>query len=155
MDNFVYGTPSLEESKNLWKRFLGEADVTRDEYEAAAKSLGQHIATQYALYDHRAQGDVYVRGDFTGDRTQCVELYVPELISREFIAHLQLWLRDYEDGAWRIVIPTYVGDSATILVYPDTVRLGDEWTADFDDAYRSIPQMMRARDQHGTDKRST
>ncbi len=84
-----------------------------------------------------------------------VELYVPELICHEFIAHVQLWLRDHEDGAWRIVIPTYVGDAATVVVYPDTVRLGDEWAADLDDAYRTIPQMMRARDQYGTYNRST
>ena len=144
MNEFVYGTPSLEESKNLWKRFPGETDVTEEEYETAATALSAHIAKRFSLYDHTGRGDVYVRADFTGDRTQCVELYVPELISHPFITHLQSWLVDYGDGAWRIVVPTYVGDAAAIMIYPNTVRLGTEWGSDLDDAYRKIPRLMRA-----------
>lgn len=116
MSDFIYGTPSLEEGKSLWKRLPGEADVTREEYHAADESLSRHIADRYVIWDLKTEGDVYVRGNYTGDRTQVAEVYLPELISREFIRHLQVWLRTYEDGAWRIVIPTYVGDGATIVV---------------------------------------
>jgi len=155
MSDFIFGTPSLEESRNSWKRFPGEAEVTKEEYEAAYESLTRHIAERYVICDYKTKGDVYVRGDFTGDRTQVVELYLPELISHEFIANLQVWLRDYEDGAWRIVVPTYVGDAATIVIYPEVVRLGAEWEADLDDAYHTIPKMMRARDFDGTYKKGT
>jgi hypothetical protein len=145
MNGFVHGTPSLEESKSLWKRFPGETDATREEYEAAAVALSAHIATRFTLRaDNTGKGDLYVRGDFTGDRTQCVELYVPEVISRPFIAHLQTWLVVYDHGAWRIVIPTYIGDGGAIMIYPETVRLGAQWEPDLDDAYRRIPQIMRA-----------
>jgi hypothetical protein len=85
-----------------------------------------------------------VRGDFTGDRTQVVELYLPELISQEFIHHLQSWLRAHNHGAWRIVIPSYVDVATTIMIYPDVVRLGTEWEPDLEYAYRTIPALMRA-----------
>jgi hypothetical protein len=150
---YVYGTPSGEESDGLWKRFPGEPDVTDDEYEAAANSLAQHLSKKYMLYRYDVDGDLYVRGDFFGDRTQYVELYLPELISVDLISYLQSWLRDYEAGAWRIVIPTYVGDAATIIIYSDVVRLGAQWEPDLSNAYTTIPQMMRAADRHGTYKR--
>src|SRR5262245_43865264 len=130
--DFVYDTPSAEESKRLWKRFPGEPDVTGDEYEAAYVDLEAHLARRYRICRSDVRGDLYVRGDFFGDRTQYLELYLPELISHDFIAYLQAWLRDYDGGAWRIVIPTYVGDAATIMVYPDLVRLGAEWESDLD-----------------------
>lgn len=145
MSSYVYGTPSLEESNELWRRFPGDTDVSRDEYENAYESLSDHIGTIYKLYDSQVKGDVYVRGDFTGDRTQVVELYLPELISQEFVHHLQNWLRAYNYGAWRIVIPTYVDVATTIMIYPDVVRLGTEWEDDLEYAYRTIPTLMRAR----------
>lgn len=150
---YVYGTPSADESTNLWKRFPGESDVTGDEYEVAANSLVKHLSNRYRLFSYSVDGDLYVRGDFVGDRTQYVELYLPELISADFISYFQSWLRAYEAGAWRIVIPTYVGDAATILIYPDVVRLGAEWESDLSHAYATIPQMMRAADEHGTFKK--
>jgi hypothetical protein len=150
---YVYGTPSVEESDSLWKRFPGELDVTGDEYEAAANSLVQHLSKRYTLYSYDVDGDLYVRGDFFGDRTQYVELYLPELISAAFISYLQSWLRAYDAGAWRIVIPTYVGDAATIMIYPDVVRLGAEWEANLSDTYTTIPKMMRDADKRGTYKK--
>ena len=146
---YVFGTPSIEESKSLWKRFPAESDVTGTEYEAAYVALENYLSRRYTLW-RDGRGDLYVRGDFFGDRTQYVEVYLPELISHDFISYLQSWLHDYDHGAWRIVIPTYVGDAATIMVYPDIVRLGAEWESDLDAAFTNIPQLMRTSDEHKT-----
>ena len=152
---YVYGTPSCEESNNLWKRFPRDSDIEWEQYEDAANSLTDHLHKRYLLYDYETDGDLYVRGDFFGDRTQYIELYLPELISEDFFKYLQEWLCEYENGAWRIVIPTYVGDAATIMVYPNVVRLGREFEDDLPASYLRIVQMMRAADTERTLKKIT
>jgi hypothetical protein len=147
---YVFGTPSLEESDQPWKRFPGESDPTREEYHRSAQSLAAHLEKRYSLFSAGRGGDVRVRGDFFGDRTQYVEFHLPELISRDFVVYLQLWLRSHDDGAWRVMIPTYVGTATAIMVYPEVVRMGVEWEADLDDAYISVAQMMRAADKSET-----
>ncbi len=151
-EEYVYGTPSAEESSKLWKRFPGEPGIDSEAYEAATISLERHLAKRYALFG--SQADLYLRGDFFGDRTQYVELYLPELIGPEFIAYLQNWLRSYEGGAWRAVIPTYFDDAAgAIMVYPDLVRFASKWKEDAASAYQAIPKLMRADDKSGTYKK--
>jgi hypothetical protein len=146
---YVYGTPSLEESNKLWKRSPHDSEIEWEEYEAAANSLVEHLGRRYTV---EVDGDLYVRGDFYGDRTQYIELCRAELFSRDFIEHLQLWLREYEDGAWRIVIPTYLGEAATPMVYPYIVRLGSEYDINSSETYSTIARMMRSfmDKQHAT-----
>jgi len=118
---YVFGTPSAKESSGLlWKRFPTEPDVTGNDYEKAYLDLGAYLSRRYVLCRGDVRGDLYVRGVFFGDRTQWLELYRPELIGDELISYLQEWLRHYDDGAWRVVIPT--GDEKTTkMVYPHTV----------------------------------
>jgi hypothetical protein len=141
---YVYGTPSIEESNKLWKRSPHDSEIEWEEYEDAANSLLEHLRKRYTVDDGEVDGELYVRGDFFGDRTQYIELCKPEVFSKDFIEHLQLWLQEYEDGAWRILIPTYVGDAETPFVYPYIVRLGSEYDINSDESYSTIARMMRA-----------
>jgi hypothetical protein len=150
---YVSGTPSYEESRKLWRRFPRDSDIESEEYEDAANSLTDHLKKRYLIFDYDTDGDLYVRGDFFGDRTQYLEFYLPELISEDFFKYLQEWLCEYENGAWRILIPTYLSDAATIMVYPNVVRLGREYEDDLPASYARIVQMMRAADTEGSLKR--
>lgn len=150
---YIYGTPSAEESDGLWKARPSDPDVDSEAYNAATLSLDAHLRNQFVLGATAKRGDLYLRGDFFGDRTQYLELLVPELIGVELIGSLQTWLRAYDSGTWRVVIPTYVEDAAgAIMVYPSVVRLGKRWEADPRAAYAELARLMHARDKHGTYK---
>ena len=147
----VYGTPSAEESSDLWKRFPEEPDTDHRAFGRAEASLERLLSKHYAIYGLQSQGDCYLRGDFFGDRTVYLELYLPELLGPELIGRLQEWLRRHEKGAWRIVIPTYVDDAAgAIMVYPEIVRLGRKWENAPAEAYKELARLMRERDASGT-----
>lgn len=150
---YVCGTPSYEESNKLWKRFPRDSEIEWEDYEAAANSLTHHLQKRYQVFNYDTDGDLYVRGDFFGDRTQYLEFYLPELISEEFFKYLQEWLCEYENGAWRILIVTYLSDAATIMVYPSVVRVGREFEDDLPASYARIVQMMRAADSEGSLKK--
>ena len=141
---YVHGTPSFEESNKLWKSSPNDSEIDWDEYEAAANSLVDHLRKRYTI---DVDGDLYVRGDFFGDRTQYIELCKPEVFSKDFIEHLQLWLQVYEGGAWRILIPTYVGDAETPFVYPYIVRLGSQYDINSDESFSTIARLMREFDE--------
>lgn len=138
---FVYGTPSMEESNKLWKSSPNDSEIDWDEYEDAANSLVEHLRKRYTI---GVDGDLYVRGDFFGDRTQYIELCKPEVFSKDFIEHLQLWLQEYEGGKWRILVPTYVGDAETPFVYPYIVRLGSQYDINSEESYSTIARLMRS-----------
>ena len=75
-----------------------------------------------------SEGYCYVRGDNHGDRTQYIELLLPELINVQFIEHLQDWLKSYKsEGVWRILLPTYLDDSETIFIYEEKIALGKKY----------------------------
>jgi hypothetical protein len=148
---YVYGTPSAEESNDLWKRSPEEPDTDLQGFLKAENSLQRHLAKYYAVYGLQSEGDLYLRGDFFGDRTVYLELYLPELLGLELITRLQAWLRRHEKGAWRIVIPTYVEEAAgAIMVYRDLVCLGRKWEKAPERAFQQLAKLMRAQDAHGT-----
>ena len=144
---YVYGTPSMEESNKLWKSSPHDSEIEWDDYEAAANSLVEHLRKRYTV---EVNGDLYVRGDFFGDRTQYVELCKPEVFSKDLIEHLQVWLREYEEGRWRILVPTYVGDAETPFVYPYIMRLGSQYDINSDESYSTIARLMQEFEDSNT-----
>ena len=148
--SYVIGTPSYEESNMLWKRHNTDNDVTGDEFEKSEVSLGSHLSKKMTLCAGLEEGDGYLRGDFFGDRTHYLELYYPELLTLNFVDYLQEWVKSYEEGIWRIFIPTYSGRNEEVIVIYDTViRISEYYEKDLAQAYKELVTSMRDKDCNG------
>lgn len=103
--------------EGLWKANALEPDVEGDEYETVAEELDHYCRDAFSL-NPKFPEDFYVRGDFTGDRTQVVEISNPSIVSMELLNELQKWLWKYHEN-WRILIPTYLDEPGPRVVSGD------------------------------------
>jgi hypothetical protein len=151
-NEFITGTPSLEDSNILWKRFDNEINVTSGEYEEAIDSLREFIWYWCPMSEGLQKGYCYIRGDYYRDRTLYVELYLPELLNINFLKYIQEWIINYSDEVnWRILIPTYLTDAEAVLVYSDKISVGNKYKhIDINITCEEIVKKMRNNDTHDT-----
>jgi hypothetical protein len=145
MENYVTGTPSLEESCDLWKVDLNEPEIDYGEYLDASMSLTDHLELKYP--GANKGDDLYVRGDWFGDKTQYVYFYLPEIIDMDFLAYLQVWLRTYGNNDWRILVATEIGNEEAVMVYPNAIRTGSRYEHDLPGSLALIVRKMREQDE--------
>jgi hypothetical protein len=149
MQKFINGTPSFEDSNLLWKRYESDSEVTDEEFRYSYHSLREHIKKWCHMAEGLKEGFCYIRGDNFGDRTHYVELYLPELLNTNFLSYLQNWIKTFLQN-WRILIPTYLTDSETIVIYSDGLVLGKKYrNMKLEILLREIVKKMREMDKNG------
>ena len=142
----VTGTPSLEETSEVWKANLKEPDLAPGEFYAAYESLTDHLEKRYPR--RRGQDPAcYVRGDCFGDKTQYIDFYRPEIIGLEFLKYLQHWLRSYGEYDWRILVATELGNSESVMVYPNVIRTCRKYERNLEKSLTLFVKKMRERDK--------
>jgi hypothetical protein len=139
---YRFGTPRFCEWDRLWKRDPKEADVTRDEYERVDNNLEEYCLRVFSS-SPRYIKDCYVRGDYTGDRTQVFEINNPRILTLDLLKVLQRWLIESGNSNWRIIVPTYVTKNEVIVVYPDTIRISERYEKSLELALKSIAKRMK------------
>lgn len=152
MDNYRYGRPTFDEWDGLWKDELNELNVERAEYERVVSELDgycRQTVVGSAVYSK----DFYLRGDFTGDRTQVVEVNNPQVFTVAFLEQLQRWLIESGHRNWRIIVPTYLTKREVIVIYPDAIRISDAYEPLSKAGIERISARMKdyRRDQVGQD----
>ena len=94
------GTPSRLEWGGLWKASSADRNVTRKEFEHRANQLADWLEVKYKISG--TIKDCYVRGDMlSADRTQQIIVTNLDILTLEFLAYLQEWLRS-GNRSWRI-----------------------------------------------------
>jgi hypothetical protein len=146
MSAYVTGTLSLEESSEVWKANLKEPDLAQGEFYAAYESLTDHLAKRYPRRKEEEPA-CYVRGDCFGDKTQYIDFYRPEIITLEFLEYLQKWLRSYGNDDWRILVATELGNSESVMVYPNVIRTGKKYERNLEKSLTLFVKKMRERDE--------
>lgn len=144
--DYRYGTPSLEEWHGLWKSDPSDSEVTDVEFNGTFKSLDKWLA-QYGKTGVREDCDFYVVGDCQGDKTQCVELVNPNVLTMPFLKFLQRWISEFYPK-WRIVVPTYLAPHNVILAYKDSIRANREYEANLEESLAVIRAQMFALDEY-------
>lgn len=146
INNYRSGTPSITEWNGLWRSSTTDKQVSDKEYEEYCVFFRKRlIGVGKVGFDDDC--DFYFRGDNYGDRTQYLEIVRPASLTFQLVSTLQEWLREPRFRQWRIMILTYVSDAATIMVYPNVVRVGREYGDDIPAALEQIVQEMIRREQ--------
>jgi hypothetical protein len=150
---YRYGTPSLEEWHGLWKRDPNDSDVTESEFNGAFRSLQTWLAC-HGKIGIAEDCDFFVVGDCQGDKTQCVELVKPDVLTLPFLKQLQGWIKESHPN-WRIVVPTYLSARNVIIVYGDVIRANGEYEANIGASLEIIRNEMLRLDayEHARSKR--
>ena len=122
MSKKVYseGTPSLREWEGLWRHSTSEKEATLDECNEATESLWSHLDTKYRV-GSGDWDDLFLRGDFLGDRSQVLEIVYPPAVHPILFEHLGQWIAG-TNPQWRVIIPTFLGHREAFVVYPEGVR---------------------------------
>jgi hypothetical protein len=136
-----FGTPRFSEWDGLWKQSISEADVTGAEYEEVSSELDGCLRRMFRSGPTYVR-DFYVRGDFTGDRTQIIEINDPRILTQAFLTRLQGWLVSSGHSNWRILIPTYLTKNEMIVVYASSIRISAEREKSLAEALQSIADRM-------------
>ncbi|HKQ47768.1 MAG TPA: hypothetical protein VJZ71_06850 [Phycisphaerae bacterium] len=121
--DYVYGTPSTEDSNGLWKSAPSDPDVTNEEYDRAYEVMEDWLS-RLGKVGYRKGCHFYFRGDNFGDRTQYLEIVDPSVLHIKVLLALQSLLREPRFAQWRIVIPTYLDKPSGIMVYPSAIVVG-------------------------------
>lgn len=146
-EKFIYGMLRFEDSNKLWKRDRFDSDVSNKEFQFAFESLTAHIKKWCPVLEGLELGFCYVRGDNFGDRTQYVELCLPELLNLNFLNYLQRWLKSDGMNNWRIFVPTYITDAEMIVIYPEKILLGAKYeNVKIEDALSKFVKILRKRE---------
>lgn len=143
---FQFGTPSLQEWHGKWKSAPTDNDADRTEhfqvYEvltAMLISIGREGSGDYE--------DFYFRGDFTGDRTQVLEIVYPPKLTLALLGLLRDWIKRQRNN-WRIIIPTYIDPRDALVIYADQIRYAGPGTIIDEELLRwIIDQMMKHKDR--------
>lgn len=145
MDNdrsFRCGTPSLEEWKGRWKYSPTDQEVTDSEYDEVWSEFERRLADHGNTRSGPGQ-EFYFRGDNYGDRTQYLEIRNVNRLTTTLLKSLQDWLREPRFRQWRVMIVTYLGDEAAIMVYPSIIRVGQRYGVNVSDALIRIVEDMK------------
>jgi len=146
INNYHCGTPSIEDRNQRWKSSQTDPEVSNEEFDRVCDELSLRLSGAGRV-GFRDGCDFYFRGDNYGDRTQYLEIVRPTSLTFQLISTLQEWLREPRFRQWRIMIITYVSDAATIMVYPNAVRVGKEYGDDIPAALERIVQEMIRMEQ--------
>lgn len=122
-NSFVSGTPTLREWTGLWRHSELEPPATADECQQAFDSLWTYLEKSYRV-GSGDWDDLFLRGDFLGDRSQTLEIVYPPILSPALFEYLLKW-NEGTKYKWRIIIPTFLGHRDAFIVYPETVRYED------------------------------
>lgn len=140
---FQAGTLRFNEWDGLWKNSPGDSDVDRGEYEEVFSKLDLLWREAFQKSPHYIK-DFYIRGDYTGDRTQIVEINNPKILNLKFLLAIQRWLFRPELDGWRIIIPTYLTKNETIVVYRSKVCISSKYEKSLAAGVRAIAARMRS-----------
>jgi len=136
------GNPTFDEWDGLWKSYEGEPDVSRDEYERVFYELDRHCRRTFSDFP-KYLADFYIRGDYTGDRTQLIEINTPRILNLKFLNCFQRWLNETGKSSWRIAVPTYLTKKETVLIYPGQIRISDNYEQSLEEGIRNIAARMK------------
>ncbi len=120
---YRHGSPSLREWEGWWRHSESDPPATLKECRVATNLLWDYLETKYRV-GSGDWDDLFLRGDFLGDRSQTLELVYPPVLSPDFLDYVMAWLRQ-TDPKWRIIIPTFLGHREAFVIYPERVRFDD------------------------------
>jgi hypothetical protein len=116
------GTPSLQEWEGFWRHLEAESPASIEECREATDSLWSHLEKRYRV-GSGDWDDLFLRGDFAGDRSQVLELVYPPVLCRGIFQHLGSWIAS-TNPKWRVIVPTFLGPREAFVIYPEGVRHG-------------------------------
>jgi hypothetical protein len=131
----------------LWKSNPKESNVDADEYERVFCQFDHYCRCSMGGFA-RYMADFYIRGDFTGDRTQVVEINNPSILTAGFLKVLQRWLINAHED-WRIIVPTYLTKREVIVVYPDSIRISRAYEDPLEQGLKQIVGRMKDYSERG------
>ena len=139
---FRTGKLAFFEWSGLWKNAQDEDVVGRDEYEEVFSELDSFCRKSYKN-SPRFIRDFYIRGDYTGDRSQVLEVNDPAILNISFLIGIQKWLSLSGHTNWRVIIPTYLTEKEVIVIYPDAIRISPEYETSPTSGLEIIASRMR------------
>ena len=89
----VYGTPSLEESSNVWKLDPDDVFPTPDEYHRTEDDFIKHMEKKLSLSRFRRPGQFATRGFEVGDKSIYLDFDDVDALNSGIIKHIQTWLQ--------------------------------------------------------------
>ncbi len=136
------GTPRFLEWDGLWKCDPSDTAVTKEEYEQVSCEFDNYCRKTYR-HSPEFPKDFYIRGDYTGDRTQILEIRNPSILTRKLLHEIQQWLSAFDHLNWRVLIPTYLAKPETIIVYPSIIRISPPFEQPLEKGLEMISSRMR------------
>ena len=119
-NQYSEGTPTLREWEWLWRHSKSEKAATQDECNDATTELWSHLEANYRV-GSGDWDDLFLRGDFLGDRSQVLEIVYPPAIKPNLFEHLSTWISK-TNPKWRVIVLTLLGNRDAFIVYPEGVR---------------------------------
>jgi hypothetical protein len=151
---YKMGTPSLQEWEGLWRHSEQERPATIDECRKATDSLWSHLEKSYRV-GSGDWDDLFLRGDFLGDRSQVLEVVYPPVLCQGVFQQLSDWIASTAPK-WRVIIPTFLGHREAFVIYPEGVRNGSSFsqTLSEDKCAETARAMLRLRQYDHTTERA-
>lgn len=139
---FRVGNLRFDEWDGLWRSSLEEDMVGPDEYEGVFSELFDYCLQKYRT-SPLFKDDFYIRGDYTGDRTQVLEINHAENLTLDFVLEIQKWLLHSDHKNWRIIIPTYLTKKEVIVIYPSSIRISERYESSLAESIKKIASRMK------------
>jgi len=114
------GTPTLIEWEGRWRYSESDPPSTFEECNQATFSLWSYLEKTYRV-GSGDWDDLFLRGDYFGDRTQTLEIVYPPALDPGLSKLLLGWVGDNAQK-WRIALPSFLGHRDAFVVYPDGLR---------------------------------
>lgn len=137
----VTGTPAAWESVGMWVDAADSTLPDGNEFEDCVAKMDRGLERWLKKKKHR-EGACYYRWDFFGDRTQYLEVNIPEMLGEPLINFLQTELRK-KWPKWRVVIPTPNVPGDAVMIYPSVTRVWNEGTAPMAELLLAISTKMK------------
>jgi hypothetical protein len=134
------GTPTLAEWPGLWRHSEKDPKANIEECREATDSLWSHLERIYRVGSGDWE-DIFLKGDFLGDRSQVIEIVYPPAITPQLFQQLSSWI-SAQSNPWRVIVPTFLGNKDAFIVYPEGVRYRSEFGIPSDDLCRRIASEM-------------